>query len=176
MGNLGRGRNCFLFIKKWNYQPYIFFLLLLLPAESYLEYGNIIKTKINHGTFFNGEGISVPNYIKKHQINSENILFLGYHVGYWSLNAKPPVKSATHPSNICRNELFPFYDNPRETAVEELKYLMENVQPNTVVIRKNRSVFDPQLIEENKYINDRLKKHYDDPITVDMAEIYLKSE
>ena len=104
------------YLKKWNYRPYAFFLLLLLPAESYLEYGNIIKTKITQDTFFNGEGITVPNYIKEHQINAENILFLGYHVGYWSLNAKPPTKSATHPSNICRNELFPFYDNPRETS------------------------------------------------------------
>ncbi len=161
-------------LKKWNYRPFIFFILLLLPVESYLEYGNIIKTKITRGTFFNGEGITVPKYIKEHRIDTENILFLGYHVGYWSLNAKPPVKSATHPSNICRNELFPFYGNPRETSVEELRYIMEEVQPKTVVIRKNRSIFDPQLIEENTYINTLLKNKYKSPITVDMAEIYLK--
>lgn len=161
-------------LKKWNYRPYVFFLILLLPAESYLEYGNIIKTKMTRGTFFNGEGIAVPNYIKEHNISTENILFLGYHVGYWSLDAKPPAKSATHPSNICRNELFPFYDNPRETAVEELKYIMEEVQPATVVTRKNRSVFHPSLIDENSYINARLKNNYDAPIIVDMAKIYMK--
>lgn len=164
------------YLKKWNYRPYVFFLLLFLPMESYLEYGNIIKTKINRGSFFNGEGISVPNYIKEHQIDTKNILFLGYHVGYWSLDAKPPVKSATHPSNICRNELFPFYDNQRETAVEELKYIMEVLQPQTVVIRKNRSIFDPQLLEENKYIDNQLQEKYNKPITVDLAEIYIRSE
>lgn len=163
-------------LKKWDYRPYVFFLLLLLPAESYLEYGNIIKTKITRGTFFNGEGITVPNYIKEHEIDTENILFLEYHVGYWSLNANPPVASATHPSNICRNELFSFYDNPRKTAVEELKYIMEEIKPHTVVIRKNRSIFHPSLVEENTYINASLKEHYETPITVDKAEIYIKSE
>ena len=161
-------------LKKWNYRPYVFFMLLLLPVESYMEYGNIIRTKITRGTFFNGEGITVPQYIKAHKINTENILFLGYHVGYWLLHENPPVRSATHPSNICRNELFPFYDNPRETAVEELKYIMEEVQPKTVVIRKNRSIFDPHLIAENTYINAILKNDYEPPITVDMAEIYIK--
>ncbi len=164
------------FLKNWNYRPYVFFLLLLLPMESYLEYANIVKTKINRGTFFNGEGISVPNYIKQHQIDTENILFLEYHIGYWSLDAKPPIKSATHPSNICRNELFAFYDNPRETAVDELKYIMEQVQPKTVVIRKNRSIFHPDLIAENKYIDSQLREKYNNPITVDMAEIYMRSE
>lgn len=162
------------FPNKWNYKPYAIVILLLLPMESYLEYGNIIKTRITKGTFFNGEGISVPRYIEENEIDTKNILFLGYHIGYWSLGTKPPVKSATHPSNICRNELFRFYDNPRKTAVEELRYIMEEVQPQTVVIRKNRSIFDPQLTAENSYINARLKNGYAPPITVDMAEIYIK--
>ena len=164
------------FLKKWNYKCYVFFLLLLLPMESYMEYANIIKTKITRGTFYNGEGISVPNYIKEHQINTENILFLGYHIGYWHLDAKPPVKSATHPSNICRSELFPYYENPRKTGVEELKYIMEEIKPKTVVIRKKRSIFDPLLLKENEYINSELQRHYEKPITVDLAEIYLRSE
>jgi hypothetical protein len=163
-------------LKKLNYRPYVFFLLLFLPSETYLEYANIVKTKMKRGTFFNGEGISVPNYIKEHQIDTKNILFLEYHIGYWSLSTKPPVKSATHPSNICRNELFPFYDNPRGTAVEELRHIMEEIKPRTVVIRKNRSIFDPQLITENTYINAQLQKHYKKPITVDLAEIYVRSD
>jgi len=34
-------------------------LMLLIPAESYLEYFRIIKHKIERGNFFNGEGITV---------------------------------------------------------------------------------------------------------------------
>ena len=160
------------YLQKINYRPFVLFILLLLPAEAYLEYYRIAKHKIERGSFFNGEGITVPQYIKQNAISTENILFLEYHIGYWSLDAKPPVKSATHPSNICRNELFPFYDNPRKTAVEEISYIMEKIRPATVVIRQNRSIFDPKLVDENEYINTYLAKHYMLSQTVDKAEIY----
>ncbi|MFK7813326.1 MAG: ArnT family glycosyltransferase [Maribacter sp.] len=160
------------YLRTLNYRPYIFFILILLPAEAYLEYFRIAKHKIEKGSFFNGEGISVPEYIKENNISTENILFLGYHIGYWSLDAKPPTKSSTHPSNICRNELFPFYENPRITALEEMAYIMEEIQPSTVVIRKNRPVFDPILVDENKYINTYLAKHYELFQTIEKAEIY----
>lgn len=164
------------YLQKINYRPFIFFILLLLPAEAYLEYYRIAKHKIERGSFFNGEGITVPQYIKQNGISTENILFLEYHIGYWSLDTKPPVKSATHPSNICRNELFPFYENLRKTAVEEISYIMEEIQPATVVIRENRSIFDPKLVDENNYINSYLEKHYSLLQTVDKAEIYSIKE
>lgn len=163
-------------LKQLNYKPYVLILVLLLPAESYLEYYRILANKAERGTFFNGEGITVPHYIKKNNIATENILFFEYHIGYWRLNAKPPVKSATHPSTICRYELFPFFENPRKTAVEELKYIMEEIKPKTVVTRKNRSIFDPLLVEENLYINGYLSEFYERPQTVDQAEIFVRSE
>ncbi len=160
------------FLKKINYQRYVFFMLLLLPMEAYLEYVNVIKHKADRGSFFNGEGITVPKYIDDNNISTDNILFLGYHIGYWQLNAKPPTKAATHPSNICRSELFPFYDNLRETGVEEITYIIEELQPKTVVIRKNRSIFDPKFKDENTYIKAYLDNHYSLEATVDKAEIY----
>lgn len=160
------------FFQKTNYQRYVLFLLLLLPMEAYIEYVNVIKHKIDRGSFFNGEGITVPKYITDNNISTDNILFLGYHIGYWQLNAKPPTKSATHPSNICRNELFPFYDNLRETGVDEIKFIMEVIKPKTVVIRQNRSIFDPKLKAENKFIDAYLAHHYSLEATVDKADIY----
>ena len=164
------------FFQKFDYRPYVFFILLLLPAEAYLEYVNIIKHKYERGSFFNGEGITVPQYITENNISTDRILFLGYHIGYWSLDAKPPTKSATHPSNICRSELFPFQDNLRKTAVEEITYIMEEIQPETVVIRQNKSIFDPKLLAENSYINEYLAKYYFLLKTVDKAEIYTRLE
>ena len=38
-------------------------MILLLPVESYLEYHRILKNKDITGTYFNGEGITVPQYI-----------------------------------------------------------------------------------------------------------------
>ncbi len=162
------------YLKKMNYKSIVFIVLLLLPAESYLEYFNVVKNKIEKGTFYNGEGFTVPQYISENNIPTENILFLGYHIGYWILDAKPPTKASTHPSNICRSEIFPYLNSDRTTSLEELKHIMEVIQPATVVIRKNRSIFDKLLVEENKYINAYLKKYYAKPITVDQAEILVR--
>ncbi|MGB5437347.1 MAG: glycosyltransferase family 39 protein [Maribacter sp.] len=159
------------FFKNIRWKPYFLFMFLLIPAESYLEYINVLKNKVDRGTFFNGEGFSVPSFIQENDLDTENILFFGYHIGYWVLNSKPPTKAATHPSNICRDELFPFYDNPRKTAMEELRYIMETIQPKTVVVRKNRRVFDKKEEAENEYINAYLAEHYSVLATVEKAEI-----
>lgn len=157
--------------QKLKWKPFFLFLIVLIPMESYLEYGNIIKNKVELGTFFNGEGFSVPKYIQENQLETENVLFFGYHIGYWNLDAQPPVKSTTHPSNICRDELFPFYDNPRKTSIEELRYIMETIQPKTIVTRKNKRVFDKEEVEENEYLDAYLGSHYKVLATVENAEI-----
>lgn len=156
---------------KWQLPKNIIFLLLLIPMESYLEYGNIIQHKIEKGSFFNGEGFSVPMYISKNTLDTKNILFLGYHIGYWNLETLPPTVASTHPSNICRDELFPFFENPRKNSMEELKYIMESLQPKTIVVRKGRRVFDKKEIEANEYINTYLAKHYKVEATVEKATI-----
>src|SRR5690606_15775911 len=73
-------------------------LLLLVPVESYLEYANIISSKMEKGTFFNGEGIELPQYIKAQNLDTRNIYFTEYHIGYWILGENPPTKVVTHPS------------------------------------------------------------------------------
>ena len=149
-------------------------LLILLPAESYLELYNVAKHKIERGSFFNGEGITVPKYILEHNINTNNILFFDYHIGYWMLNAKPPTKAATHPSNICKPEMFAAFDNPRKTGIDELRFIMEELQPNTLVLRKGRLVFDENQVEANTYLDHFLPDNYQLRAVVDEAEIFVR--
>ncbi len=158
------------------FKKLLWVLALLMPVETYLEYGNIIKNKITKGTFFNGEGISVPAYVIENNLDKKNIFFLEYQIGYWFLNVNPPTKIATHPSNICKDEMFEFFDNPRKTSVEELKYIMEDLQPKTVVLRKGRRIFDKKEIEENDYIEAYLAKHYKVHVVVEKAEILQRLE
>ncbi len=163
-------------IQKLNYRPYLFFIALLLPMESYLEYYNVGKNRIQKGRFFNGEGIDAPAYITKNKLSTKNILFLEYHIGYWVLDVNPPTKAATHPSNICKAEMFPYYDNPRTTSLEEIQYILEELQPKTIVARSNAAIFDKKLIEENIYINTYLAQHYTLLNTIDRALIYQRLE
>jgi len=146
--------------------------LALLPMEAYLEYANVISNKVEKGSFFNGEGIDIPNYILENDIDTKNIFFTEYHIGYWLLGECPPTITATHPSNITREELFPYMKNPRKTGLEELQYILEVVRPQTIVARKGKKVFDKKLTELNSYIDLYLAKHYALTKTIDRGLIY----
>ncbi|WP_343488155.1 glycosyltransferase family 39 protein [Allomuricauda sp. d1] len=163
-------------LKKLNRPSILLIVFLLLPMEAYLEYYNIIKNKVQNDTFFNGEGINVPKYIIGNQIDTKNILFFEYHIGYWLLNEEPPTKAATHPSTILRESMFPYMQNPRKTSMEELRYLMEKVRPPIVVTRRNRRVFDKKMEEANAYINAYLEENYQKLDSVDAALIHQRLE
>ncbi|MGB3149051.1 MAG: glycosyltransferase family 39 protein [Maribacter sp.] len=150
--------------------------LLLLPIESYLEYYNIAKNKIEKGTLYNGEGFSVPTYIQKNNLETNNILFLGYHIGYWLLDKNPPTKAATHPSNLCKDEMFFAYDNPRKTSLEELRFIMEELRPKTIVVRQGKRIFDKKERVENKYMDAYLSKYYAVHAVIEKAEILQRLE
>jgi hypothetical protein len=157
---------------KW--KPWTLLLLILLPFESYREYYEIGRYKMERGTFFNGEGFSVPAYLIENQMETADVFFLEYHIGYWLLPANPPTKAATHPSNLCRDELFRFYDNPRETSMQELTYIMDTLQPEIVITRYERRIFDRKEEEENRYMVNYLKTHYEIVALVDGAEIHRR--
>lgn len=150
----------------------VFWLFLLIPMESYLEYYAIIRNKAEKGTFYNGEGITVPQYFKNNNIHTSNIYFTEYHIGYWMMDTKPVTKSATQPSNVLKDEMFFAYNNSRETGEEELKYILESIQPSHIITRKNRRVFDKKEIAPNFYINLQLLKNYRPLDTIEGAVIH----
>ena len=137
---------------------------------------NIVSNKIKKGSFYNGEGIEVPRYIQDHNLETNTIFFTEYHIGYWVLGETPPTKAATHPSNITRDELFSDLGNPRKTGIEELKYIMEVIQPKTLVARNGKKIFDKKLVDYNSYIDTYLEKHYKLEATVGRGLIYQRLE
>lgn len=161
-------------IGKKKYYPIVLLIALLMPVESYMEYYAIFKNKAIHGTFFNGEGIRVPEYILANELDAKEILFFEYHIGYWVLDASPPSKAATHPSNICRTDLFPYFKNPRNTSMAELEHLLDDIQPQSVVTRMNKSVFDKEFVEEDAYVREYLSNHYRLEAVVGRAEIFCR--
>lgn len=158
------------------FSPIVIVLLILIPMESYLEYGNIVSNKLKKGSFYNGEGIDVPRYILDHKLETENIFFTEYHIGYWQLDELPPTSAATHPSNIAREELFPYMNNPSKSGLEELRYIMEVIQPKIVVARKGKRIFYEKLVQYNTYIDAYLAQHYELRATVDRGLIYQRLE
>jgi len=131
---------------------------------------------LKKGTFFNGEGLTVPQYILSHKLDTRNIFFTEYHIGYWVLGAQPVTKAVTHPSNITRDELFPYMDNPRQTGMGELRYIMEELRPELLVAREGKTIFDKKLPEYNAYIEAYLASHYRLLATVDKGLIFQRLE
>lgn len=74
------------------YYPIVILFAFLMPVTSYLEYYAILKNKAAHGTYFNGEGIRVPEYILANELDSKKIIFFEYHIGYSLLDASPHPK------------------------------------------------------------------------------------
>lgn len=157
------------------YQP-LLLILILVPIEAYLEYGNIISNRIEKGTFFNGEGIEVPQYLIDNQMQNESTFFTEYHIGYWMLDAIPPTVASTHPSNITREELFPYMRNTRKTSRKELQYILEEQRPEIIVARKGKRIFDKKYEELNKIIDPYLEEHYTLIETIGRGLIYKRLE
>lgn len=149
-------------------------LLFLIPIESYLEYFNIINNKLEKNTYYNGEGFSVPQYLRVANLDKKKVLFLEYHIGYWVLNHKPITKASTQPSNILKDEMFFAYDNPRASALEELRFIMETEIPDIIVTRKNRRFFDKSEKKANFYMHITLAKLYQPLDTIDNAVVYQR--
>ena len=161
---------------KWDYKPYALLLIFLLPIEAYKEYYDVARHKAERGTFINGEGFYVPQYIINQKLPTENLLFLEYHIGYWILDILPPTKAATHPTNLVRDETFTFYDNPRKTSMEELRYIFEELRPEIVITRTRWHVFDKEREEENSYVRAYLEANYEIRELIDNAEVHQRLE
>lgn len=157
-------------------QRILLIVFLLAPVETYKESIDVIRHKAERGTFFNGEGILVPAYLTQENLLDKDVFFLEYHIGYWLIEQKPPTKAATHPSNICRAALFPYYNPERRTALEEIRYIMEHIEPEIVVIRKGKAIFDKDNEEENDYVTAYLDEHYSHVAQVDNALILIRSK
>jgi 4-amino-4-deoxy-L-arabinose transferase-like glycosyltransferase len=149
-------------------------LILLLPVESYLEYGRLARHYHKTGQFYNGEGVAVPHYIQSRYGDSPQVLFLEYHIGYWFLGQEPPSKAATHPSNICRPALFPFLHQGRTTSLEELHYLLGTLRPALVVTRAKKPAFDKKFMRENAYLENYLNAHYRKDTLIGDAVLYKR--
>ena len=161
----------------WDYRPYVLLVMLLVPAEAYKEYYDVARHKVEYGTFQNGEGFAVPAYIIDNQIPTDNILFLEYHIGYWFLDILPLTKAATHPTNLVRDETFKFFDNPRLSSMEEIRYIMEELKPEYVITRKRWHIFDKKRdVEQNTYVREYLESEYKIRQLIDNAEIHQRSK
>ncbi|NAS12607.1 ArnT family glycosyltransferase [Poritiphilus flavus] len=153
----------------------LLFLALLTPTESYLEYYAIANNYLKKNTLYNGEGIEVPKYLSAQFPDVQNIWFMEFHIGYWYLGQNPPTKATTHPSNLMRDQLFPYMRNPRGSSLEELQFILNSKAPEIIVTKGERIPFNAENKEEvYAYFEKYLKVHYQFVEQIGKATIYKR--
>ena len=81
------------------------------------------------------------------------------------------TKISTHPSNICKVEMFPYSGTPRKTAMEEIKFILEDIQPNLIITRNKENFFAKENSMENAFTRNYLSEHYRIIKVIDHAQI-----
>lgn len=141
--------------------------VLLISFESLSEYYRLISGWQNPSEY--RPTFEVIAVLKKRNLDDEKIFFADYHIGYWLLDQYPLTKSTTHPSNIARPYLFKYYNDTRETSLEELKYIMEKLKPQVVVSQSADLDFFPDHSPENVYFKKSLAKDFE-PVYIDTTD------
>ncbi|WP_075591112.1 ArnT family glycosyltransferase [Labilibacter marinus] len=139
---------------------FLLWILVLLPAEAYIEYYKMGESIAKRGTLYHGETFEVVDYIQKDEPELENAFFAYFHIGYWLMDIQPPTKIATHPSNLLRPYLYDIVKGTHGSPMAEMKYLLEEVQPTFVVNKYERLPFGGRKSAENLYYQQYMKDHY----------------
>jgi hypothetical protein len=134
--------------------------VLLISIESIAEYYALITNYRQNATFYYRQSFTIVNELKKKSLDNKKIFFADYHIGYWLLGHYPLLKSTTHPSNLARPFLFKYFDNKRNTSIDELKYLMEEIKPDVVVSKAEQLGFFMDSTKEDIYYKTILAKEF----------------
>jgi hypothetical protein len=134
-------------------------VVILLSVESLLEYGRIIKTATNRAAY--RASFEVVQELKKRKLDDDKIFFASYHIGYWLLHQYPLTKSTTHPSNLSRPFLFPYFNDSNKTSLQELKYILKDVKPEVIVSESGGLNFFPDSSSENLYFTKSLSENFE---------------
>lgn len=138
---------------------YLAVFVLLISAESLLEYGRLWQRFTAHPAPYYRPAFTVVDELKKHSLEKEKLFFTDYHIGYWLLGQYPLSKAVTHPSNLARSYLFKYFQEAK-TSLEELKFLLEQQRPGVIVSSEDKLPYFGRNAPENVYFTAKLQAEF----------------
>ena len=97
-----------------------------------------------------GDTYRVAKYLRLHNPENKPVYLMKHHIVYWLNDLQPLSKSATHPSNLAKDYLFPYIEGSSSSSVAELTRILAQ-QPEFIVKR------DPlSFVDENPEIESLL--------------------
>ena len=133
-------------------------IVIFVSIESLLEYSrlpNAIQNPAEYRATF-----KVLDELKQSGLDREKIFFADYHIAYWLLHQYPLTKSTTHPSNLARPYLFPYYNDSVQTSLEELKHILDGIKPGVIVSETDGLKFFPKGTLEDAYFRNVVNKEF----------------
>ncbi|MFD0863331.1 ArnT family glycosyltransferase [Sungkyunkwania multivorans] len=159
---------------KFNYRPLLIIFLLGVQAEAVKEYMLIGKRAVAGKSLYNGEGIEIPVHLTEKYGDVESVYFINYHIGYWLLDTEPITMAVTHPSNIVRDDLYPFMNNPRKNAMEEIDHIMKKLRPTFVITKYRYHFFLDKEDPEDVYFKYFLDNDYELTDTIGQGYVFKR--
>jgi hypothetical protein len=132
--------------------------VILVSIESLLEYSRLPRAIQNPAEY--RATFKVLDELKHRGLDSEKIFFADYHIAYWLLHQYPLTKSTSHPSNLARPYLFPYYNDSVQTSLEELKHILEGIKPGVIVSETDGLKFFAESTEEDAYFRYILNRDF----------------
>ena len=88
-----------------------------------------------------GVTYEIADYLKRHNREKKPVYLMKDHIVYWLNDLQPLSKSATHPSNLAKEYLFPFIEGSSLSTEAELARILEQ-QPEFIVKKSPLSFVD----------------------------------
>lgn len=122
-------------LSKIKVKPYLLWLLLFFSSEAILEFSRIGKQLVTGESVYYRDSFKIAEYLKAIDAGKSNVFFMHYHIGYWLLDQKPPSKVATHPSNLYREQIYPYISGIKENPEAEINFIFDSICPEYIVNR-----------------------------------------
>lgn len=146
-------------------------IVLVLSFESILEYYRLARNLKNFAEY--RPTFEIVRELKKRNLQNDKIFFADYHIGYWLIDQYPLTKSTTHPSNIARPYLFKYFNDSSKSSLEDLKFIMEEIQPDVIVSKYNKLNFFADSSAENLLFKRSLSQNFGEVYKDSVDKIFI---
>lgn len=147
-------------------------VLLAMCAEPLVEYYTLTNHYLKEKYWTNGEAYEVSRYcLQNYQMDTTEVLFTSYHIGYWLLGKYPPSPVVTHPSNLKRDYNYPFMGTESKSSMEELKSILQE-KPDLIVTKDGHLYFVDKTHDLNQYFSTFLAEHYREAYSSGRAVVF----
>jgi len=134
--------------------------VFMFNYQSWYEFYRLWGFYRDNGTVYHGRAFDAIRELKSRELQDKKIYFANLHIGYWLLNKYPLTNSTTHPSNIVRPYLFRYMGSESPDIYSEIRYLMETIKPEVVVIGEPAGEVFAKNSREDTYFTGYLSAQY----------------